>query len=103
MFELTNFTVTMTLLLGFTIVVMSVRSKKPVENNWPVLYWFLLLFFTIVRSEETFNFLFIAIGLGAGLLLRFEFLNNFFTKLVRLVEGGVFVYVLIRGVNVLFS
>ncbi|HUS06099.1 MAG TPA: hypothetical protein VMZ52_07385 [Bryobacteraceae bacterium] len=96
----TNFTVTVGLLVAFTIFIFFVRSQKPLEDNWPFLYWFLVLFFTLVRAEDTFNFNFVLVGLFCGLLLRFEFLNPLLVKLIRGIELVVFGYIVFRGVEI---
>ncbi|MBI1897672.1 MAG: hypothetical protein HYZ57_00930 [Acidobacteria bacterium] len=97
MFRATNFTVTLLLLLAFTIFMAGFRQRKPLENNWPLLYWLLVVFFTLVRPEETFNFSIILVGLACGMLLRFEFMNDFFVKTVKVVEMLVWLYILWRG------
>lgn len=102
MFRANNFTVTVLLLMAFTIVVIRVRQCKPLENTWPLVYWVLVLFFTVVRPEETFNLAIITAGVVAGFLLRFEFMNTFFTRAVKVVEYGVWSYVIIRGMNICF-
>src|ERR1700694_3808013 len=101
MFRATNFGVTTLLLIAFTIFMAVVRRKRGLDNNWPVLYWLLVAVFTLVRSEETFSFEFILVGLGAALMLRFEFMNNMFVKFFRFVELVVFAYVIYRGVEII--
>ncbi len=96
-FRATNFSVTVLLLIALTIFIAGVRNKKPLENNWPLIYWLLAFLFILVREEETYNFNIILIGLAAGFLLRFEFMNNFFVRLVKTVEIGVWIYVVYRG------
>jgi hypothetical protein len=97
----TNFTVTMALLVAFTIFIAVVRSKKPLENNWPLLYWILVVFFAFVRPEESFNPTYLLIGLGCGLLLRFEFMNSIFIRIIRTVEFAVMLYVVCRGIQII--
>ena len=99
-FEATNFSVIILLLLAFTIFMMRVRQHKPLENNWPLIYWVLMLTFTYVRPEESFNILVIGAGLTAGLMLRFEFMNTAITKGMKWIEMGIWGYVLIRGVDI---
>ena len=99
-FRATNFSVTVLLLLAFTVFMMGVRQRKPLENNWPLIYWALMLTFTYVRPEETFNILVVGAGLTAGLMLRFEFMNSFCTKTLKLVEMGIWSYVLVRGTDI---
>src|SRR4051794_9342401 len=96
-FRATNFSVTVLLLIALTIFMAGVRNRKPLDNNWPLIYWILVFMFTLVREEETYNFNLILVGLGAGLLLRFEFMNNFFVRLLKTVELGVWAYVIYRS------
>jgi hypothetical protein len=102
LFHATNFSVTVLLLLAFTVFIMGVRQRRPVENNWPFLYWILVMFFTLVRPEETYHPNIVLFGLCCGMLLRFEFMNTWITKGVRVLEMCVFAYVLVRGVNIIF-
>lgn len=101
-FKASNFTVTWLLLLAFTVFTMLWRQKKPLDNPVPFLYWLTVVFFTVVRPEETYNLSFLLPGLAAGMMLRFEFLNSFFIKVVRGIEYIVWAYVLYRGVEELF-
>ncbi len=101
-FRADNFTVTVLLLIAFTVAMIVVRQKRGLYNNWPPLYWILVVVFTLVRSEETFNFSVILVGFAAGMLLRFEFLNDLFVKILRVIEALVFVYVLYRSVEMIF-
>jgi hypothetical protein len=102
-FRANNFTVTTLLLIAFTVFMATVRNKKPLDNNWPLLYWMLVVAFTLVRQEDTFNVYIVMVGLLSGLLLRFEFLNEFFVKLVRIVEIAVQIYVVIRGFQIILT
>jgi hypothetical protein len=99
-FRATNFTVTVLLLVAFTIFMAYVRQRKSLENNWPILYWLLVVFFAIIRPEETFSIEILLVGLACGFLLRFEFMNPFFIKSVRIIEGLVFAYVIYRGLQI---
>src|SRR3954469_4520674 len=102
-FHATNFTVTMLLIVAFTIFIAGVRNRKSIDSNWPIIYWAAVITFTLARPEETFDFRFVLIGIGAALLLRFEFMNDFFVKLFRTVETIAFVYVILRGIQVAFQ
>ncbi|HET8549413.1 MAG TPA: hypothetical protein VFL57_15480 [Bryobacteraceae bacterium] len=102
-FRATNFTVIILLLLAFTVFMMGVRNRKPLENNWPLVYWVLMLSFTYVRPEETFNLVIVGAGLAAGLMLRFEFMNSFFIKTVKYIEMAIWCYVLVRGADIVIG
>ncbi len=99
-FHATNFTVTVLLLIAFTVFMAIVRNKKPIDISWPLVYWGILLVFTVVRPEESFDYRIVIVGLAAALLLRFEFMNAFFVKLCRVIEFCVMVYVVLRGFQV---
>ena len=43
-FTATNYTVSLVFLMALTIFMAGVRLRKPVENNWPFLYWVLVGF-----------------------------------------------------------
>ena len=99
-FRANNFTVSVILLMAFDVVMLWVRQRRNSDNIWPVLFWFLLIFFTAVRPEETFNFYAVLLGLTMALMMRFEFMNAFFMRAARFVEFLVFGYVLVRGLYI---
>ena len=96
-FHATNFTVSILLLLALTVFMAVVRTRKPLENNWVLFYWMLVTFVTIANPAEIFDFRFVLIGLMAGLVLRFEFMNRTFTRLAMTVEMFAFAYVFFCG------
>jgi hypothetical protein len=96
-FRATNFGVTMLLLVAFTIFIVGVRSKKPLENNWPLLYWILLVVVVTVRLEDTFSMPMVLLGLACGLALRCEFMNGAVARLLRTVELCVWAYIVYCG------
>jgi hypothetical protein len=100
-FRATNFTVAVLLLMALTIFMAGLRNRKPLDNSWPLIYWFLVFLFTLMREEDTYNLSIILVGLVAGLLLRFEFMNPFMTRLVKTVELVVWGYVLYRGFQII--
>lgn len=102
-FRATNFTITTLLLVAFTVFIAGVRNKKSLESNWPLLYWALVLVFTLVRTEETFDYRLVLLGLGVALLLRFEFMNEFLVKTARVIEMAMFAYICLRGLQVAFG
>ena len=99
----TNFNVILLVLLAFTVFIMNVRHRKPLENNWPLVYWVLMLVFTLTRPEDSFDAGIILVGVAAALMLRFEFINDFIAKGFKTLEFLIWCYVLIRGVNIVFA
>jgi hypothetical protein len=99
-FRATNFSVAVLLLIAATVFMIGVRNRKPLDNNWPLIYWIVVFLFTLVREEDTFNINVVLIGLVAGLLLRFEFMGPFFVRLVKLAELAVWGYIIYRGFQI---
>ena len=93
-FHATNFTVSVLLLMAATVFMMLVRVRKPVENSWPFLYWIAVTVATFTKPELAFDFRIILVGLIAGLMLRFEFLNRGVTRFVMVIEMAVWIYIL---------
>jgi hypothetical protein len=102
-FHATNFTVSVLILMAATVFMMVVRMRKPIENNWPFLYWVVLTVATLTNRDLTFDFRIILVGLIAGLMLRFEFLNTSVTKLVMAVEILVWMYVLFASWSIILT
>lgn len=92
-FRATNFTVSILLLMALTVFMAFVRIRKPVDNNWPFFYWILIGGLTI-SNPDLFDFRVIVVGLIAGLMLRFEFMNQGIMRFAMLVEMVVGVYIL---------
>ena len=96
-FNANNYTVSIALLMALTVFMAAVRMRKPLENNWPFLYWILMTVISFRYPDDTWDPRFILVGLAAGLLLRFEFLGRPMTNFIRLIEGCVMAYVLYIG------
>jgi hypothetical protein len=92
-FHATNYTVSLLLLMALTVFIAGVRLRAPLENNWPFLYWILVTVVTISNSD-VFDFRVVLVGLAAGLLLRFEFMNRKFARFVMFIEMLVWAYIL---------
>lgn len=88
--------------MGATLMMIGVRQRRPLEDNWPLLYWLVILMFAFAQPD-IFNLEAMYIGLAAGLMLRFEFMNASFARVFKGVELGVWVYVLVRGVDLVTS
>jgi hypothetical protein len=101
-FELTNYTFSILGLLAWTIFTIIQRLAKPLESNWPPLYWLAMTAVCAKWPDITWKLQYVMTGLGLALVLRFEFMNNMFTNVFRVLEMVVFGYVLYYGVQLLF-
>lgn len=78
------------LLLTFALAVATVwlainRFSLKLENNWPLLYYALLVLFSNLYPRAI-NAYVIYVGVVCGLMLRFEFMNDRVVFFVRLLE-----------------
>ena len=77
--------VTTFVLLGFALWVIFTRLRNRVDNNWPIVFYPVIVIFCIqIPGRIDMNWL--LIGIGAALLLRFEFVGGFISYLVRAVD-----------------
>jgi hypothetical protein len=74
---------------------MVLLMKKKYDSNLPLLFYFVALIFTNMTDRSVNPYL-LVVGLAFALLLRFEFLNPGFTKIMAgltTLSLGVIVYV----------
>lgn len=102
-FELTNFTVSILILLGWGAFVIYSRVTGPPEINLPLIFWTTIALISMKWPETTWKFNYIAPGLIFCLLLRFEFINKTFAKVFRFCELVAFGYYYYAGVRLLYT
>lgn len=73
------------LLIAFAVYVLYFLAKKRLDSNLPILFFIGLAIFVNFSGWTVDKYVF-AGGLAMALMLRFEFLNNAFTRFVLLVE-----------------
>jgi hypothetical protein len=82
------------------VVAMSFLMRKKFDSNLPLLFYAVAIVFTNF-SDRSVNPYLLVVGLALALLLRFEFMNPGFTKVVAglaTVSLGVIVYVFLAEV-----
>jgi hypothetical protein len=83
------------LVASLAILAMVFLMRKKYDSNLPLFFYFIALIFTNM-SDKSVNPYLMFVGLGFALLLRFEFMNPSFSKLVAFLTTasmGVIVYV----------
>ncbi len=79
--------VTIGLLIAFGLVVMYTTMKNSFESNLPIIFY--VAFFAVMRTvDDAVPFWLIAAGFGLSLILRFEFMNNWFMRVIKYLELG---------------
>lgn len=94
-FDASSINITELLVASLAIVAMVLLIKKKYDSNLPLMFYFFALLFTNM-SDRSVNPYLMVVGLGFALLLRFEFMNPGFTKLMAgltTISLGVIVYV----------
>jgi len=77
--------VTTGLVAVFGLFVIYTRLKNWLESNVPLLFYIALISYMKAIDGDVPLWLSLA-GFGCALILRFEFMNTFFTKAVKLLE-----------------
>ncbi len=94
-FDANSANITELLVASLAVVAMVLLMRKKYDSNLPLLFYFVALIFTNM-SDRSVNPYLMVVGLGLALLLRFEFMNPGFTKLIAglaTTAMGVIVYV----------
>jgi mannose/fructose/N-acetylgalactosamine-specific phosphotransferase system component IID len=87
--------ITTLLVAALAVVAMVFLLRKKYDSNLPLMFYFIALIFTNM-SDRSVNPYLMVVGLAFALLLRFEFMNPVFTKLVAglaTAAMGIIVYV----------
>jgi hypothetical protein len=77
--------VTAVLLIAFGLFVMYTQWKNWFDSNLPIIFY--VVFFAFMQSVDgTVPFWLICAGFGLTLVLRFEFMNNAFMRVVKYLQ-----------------
>jgi hypothetical protein len=86
--------VTLGLLILFGLFVIYTRFKNWLQSNVPIIFYIVLIAY-MQSTEGSVPFWLIFTGFALALMLRFEFMNNGFTRVVKVLEVtalGVMLY-----------
>jgi hypothetical protein len=97
-FQGTSLNMTEILVAALAIVAAFATFRKKYESNLPLFFYFVVVLFTNLTDREVNPYLIYA-GLIFALLLRFEFMNQGFAKVVGFLTGSslcLIIYVLLN-------
>jgi hypothetical protein len=94
--------VTLGLLILFGLFVIYTRFKNWLQSNVPIFFYILLILY-MQSTEGSVPFWLIATGFGLALMLRFEFMNNGFTRFVKFLELSALGVMLYLSAGMLLS
>jgi hypothetical protein len=91
--------VTLGLLILFGLFVIYTRFKNWLQSNMPIFFYITL--FVYMQSDGSVPVWLMCIGFGLALMLRFEFMNNGFTRVVKFLELSALAVMLYLSVGML--
>ena len=100
-FQVTLFSVITMILMGLTVWVIVTRTRGKHESNWPLVYYALVLIYWKAFAGGL-NVYWVYAGVVSAVFLRFEFMGGAVLTFVRMVEYFFLVYVIVRGLQLIF-
>lgn len=99
-FDPTSENVTTMLVVGLAILAMTFLMRKKYDSNLPLLFYFIAVLFSNMTDKSVNPYVMFS-GLAFALILRFEFMNTGFSKLIAFCATasiGVIVYIFLAEV-----
>jgi hypothetical protein len=93
--------VTLGLLILLGLFVVYTRFKNWLQSNIPIFFYIAL--FVYMQNEDSVPVWLICIGFALALMLRFEFMNNGFTRVVKFLELSALGVMLYLSTSMLIS
>jgi hypothetical protein len=93
--------ITLGLLILLGLFVIYTRFKNWLQSNVPIFFYILL--FVYMQNDGSVPFWLICAGFALALMLRFEFMNNGFTRFVKFMEVGALGVMLYLSAGMLLS
>lgn len=94
--------VTTILMACFAVFVIYTRVRNWLESNVPILFYLFLVIYMKAVDGSVPLWLSLA-GLGCALILRFEFMNEIFTRVVKFLETGVLAVIIYLCVTMVWE
>ena len=94
--------VTTVLMAVMALYVIYTRLKNWLESNVPILYYIFLVIYMKAVDGSVPLWLSLA-GMCCALILRFEFLNEFFTKAMKFIETAILAVIIYLCVTMVWQ
>jgi hypothetical protein len=101
-FQGTPLNMTTLLVVALALVAVVFMLMKRYDSNLPLLFYFVAVVFTNFTDRSISPYL-LYTGLGFALLLRFEFLNHGFSKLIAFFATGSLVLIILAFLSEVFG
>jgi hypothetical protein len=80
------FSVTTLLLVAFALFVIYIRTKNWLDSNVPIIYYVAMIIYVKSIDNPRLPLWVVLVGFALGGLLRFEFMNTVFTRIIKILE-----------------
>ena len=80
------FSVTTLLLVFFALFVIYIRVKNWLDSNVPIIYYVVMIIYVKSIENQHLPLWLILVGFALAGMLRFEFMNPTFTKIIKALE-----------------
>jgi len=80
------FAVTTLLMVAFALFVVYIRVKNWLDSNVPIIYYVLMIIYVRSIDNPRLPLWVVLVGFALVGLLRFEFMNPVFTKIIKALE-----------------
>jgi len=80
------FSVTTLLLVAFALFVIFIRTKNWLDSNVPIIYYVAMIIYVKSIDNPRLPLWVVLVGFALGGLLRFEFMNTVFTRIIKALE-----------------
>jgi hypothetical protein len=77
------FSVTTLLLVAFALFVVYIRTKNWLDSNVPIIYYVAMITYVKSIDNPRLPLWVVLVGFALGGLLRFEFMNTVFTRIIK--------------------
>lgn len=94
--------VTTVLMAALALYVIFTRLKNWLESNIPILYYIFLIIYMKAVDGSVPLWLSLA-GLSCALIMRFEFLNEFFIKVMKFIEIAILAVIIYLCVTMVWQ
>jgi hypothetical protein len=94
--------VTTALMAAFALYVIYTRLKNWLESNVPILFYIFLII-DMKAVDGTVPLWLILAGMSCALILRFEFMNELFIRIVKFIEMIILAVIIYMCVNMVWQ
>jgi hypothetical protein len=102
-FRADAFSVTLLLLVVFALFVIYIRFKNWLESNVPLLFYIAMIVYVRAVDVPNLPLWLILVGFALGGLLRFEFMNPTFTKIIKTLEIATLCVIIYQSLSMIFQ